>query len=411
MRRLTPFLALTLVACDVADVLRERVRVLTPYERYAQSITSAGLDSTALGRDWLRASDSALKAPLPMALPFREAGFYSRSEARAIAFRFAAVEGQRLEMDLRQMGLPTRLFVDLFQLSTDTLEPFEHLATAEPPDSTPGISLAVRFEVREGGTYLLRMQPELLREGRYEISVRVAPMLAFPVQGAGNRAVQSFFGADRDAGARRHHGIDIFAPRGTAVLAASDGVVRSVSPNNLGGNVVWLADPRRGQTLYYAHLDAHAVRAGAMVRLGDTLGFVGNTGNARGTSPHLHFGIYRRGHGPVDPYPYVRLVTATPARIVVDTSRLGDVVMTGPRPALIRQAPAAGSDAVRSVGRATPLQIVGAHGSWYRVQLATGETGYLVAGALGRALNVRHPADARHLVGDAGSSPDRSQPQ
>jgi murein DD-endopeptidase MepM/ murein hydrolase activator NlpD len=126
----------------------------------------------------------------------------------------------------------------------------------------------------------------------------------------GNPAIQSLFGVERDGGRRAHHGIDIFAPRGTPVIAATDGVVRSTSPNELGGNVVRLSDPRRAQTLYYAHLDRHVVAEGQQVRVGDTLGFVGNTGNARSTPPHLHFGIYVRGRGPINPLRYVRLVTA-----------------------------------------------------------------------------------------------------
>ncbi len=114
--------------------------------------------------------------------------------------------------------------------------------------------------------YVLRVQPELLRSGAYTLTLTTEPSLAFPVSGKSNKAVQSFFGAERDAGARLHKGIDIFAPRGTPVLAATRGVVRSISPNNLGGNVVWLSDSDRGQTLYYAHLDRHNVVEGQRVR-------------------------------------------------------------------------------------------------------------------------------------------------
>ena len=408
MRRLACVLVIALAACNPADVLRERVRVLTPHERYALAITNAGLDSTALGREWLRAGDSALRAAFPATLPFREVGFYSRGEARAVAFRFTLGTGQRLDVELRHEGQPARVFLDLFRAGGDTLSPFEHRVTAEA--ARPGGTLdSLRYEVAEGGVYLLRLQPELLREGRYALSVRVGPILAFPVKGAGNRAVQSPFGADRDGGQRRHHGIDIFAPRGTPVLAATDGVVRSTSPNNLGGNVVWLSDAKRGQTLYYAHLASHAVSEGQRVRAGDTLGFVGNTGNARGTRPHLHFGLYRRGRGPVDPFPYVRLVSATAAPIAVDTAALGRVVLGSARAALVRQAAAAGADSVRSVGRATPLQVVGAQGRWYRVQLASGETGYVTATALGRPIPARHAADAAVLAEDEPEA--RARPQ
>jgi hypothetical protein len=222
----------------------------------------------------------------------------------------------------------------------------------------------------------LRLQPELLRSGRYDIALRVEPTLAFPVEGHGNESVLSPYGVERDGGRRSHEGIDIFASRGTPALAATDGFVRSISPNELGGKVVWLSDERRAQTLYYAHLDSQAVSAGERVHRGDTLGFVGNTGNARTTRPHLHFGIYRPGAGAVDPFPFVRQVQSSLPAVAVDTGRLGTFGMTTAASALV-VAPSATADSLRRVGRDTPLQFVGAAGRWYRVQLADGSAGYL----------------------------------
>ena len=381
---LTPYIAfLGLSACDVPEALRGRVRVLTPHEQYGSALRFTGLDSTALGRDWLLASDSALRAPLEPPIPFHEAAFYSRSEARAVAFRFALARGRRLSVEIWHDGLPVRLFADLFRQREDTMLVFDHQATAERVESAAESRWVMHHEVRDSGTYVLRLQPELLRDGRYELTVRAEPVLAFPVQGGSNRSVQSFFGADRDAGRRQHHGIDIFAARGTPVLAATDGFVRSISPNDLGGNVVWLSDRVRGQTLYYAHLDAHVVTAGQGVRQGDTLGFVGNTGNARTTRPHLHFGIYQRGQGPVDPWPYVRLATVAAAPIVADTARLGTRVVAAQRGALVRREPRTGADSLRTVDSKMPLTVVGAQGAWYRVQLTSGESGYVAARAVG----------------------------
>ncbi|MBC7895229.1 MAG: M23 family metallopeptidase [Cytophagaceae bacterium] len=380
--RSTLIAAIALAACSVPEVLRDRVRVLTPYEQYAEGLKAAGLDSTAVGRDWLLASDSALRAPLTPAVPFREVGFYSRTEARAVAFRFSLVGGQRLEVDIRHEGLPLKLFVDLYREEADSVVSFDHRQTATRPDSTSDAFLTMRYEVRDSGTYVLRLQPELLRDGRYLVEVRTAAILAFPVHGGTNRSVQSLFGVDRDGGRRRHHGIDIFAPRGTPVLAATDGYVRSIEPNALGGNVVWLSDPARGQTLYYAHLDRHAVTAGVRVQEGDTLGFVGNTGNARTTRPHLHFGMYRRGEGPVDPWPWVRIVTATAAKLGADTSRLGTVAMSTARRTPLRRSPGLRADTVQTIDRALQLQIVGVQGGFYRVQLPSGQSGYVPANAL-----------------------------
>ena len=114
-------------------------------------------------------------------------------------------------------------------------------------------------------------------------------------------AIQSRWGAPRDGGARRHEGIDVFAPRGTPVLAGAAGRVSRVQETPIGGRVVWLQTD--AGSLYYAHLDRPLVAAGDRVGAGDTLGTVGNTGNAAATPPHLHFGIY--APRAIDPEPFV----------------------------------------------------------------------------------------------------------
>jgi murein DD-endopeptidase MepM/ murein hydrolase activator NlpD len=113
------------------------------------------------------------------------------------------------------------------------------------------------------------------------------------------------YGAPR-AGTGWHQGNDIFAPIGVPVLAVSDGVLSKVGVNRLGGNRLWLTDDL-GNTYYYAHLSGYAghVADGVRVRAGEIIGYVGNTGQALTTPPHLHFEIHP-GDGPsVDPYPYL----------------------------------------------------------------------------------------------------------
>lgn len=126
----------------------------------------------------------------------------------------------------------------------------------------------------------------------------------FPVFGAG-ATFSSDYGAPR-AGTGWHQGNDIFAPIGVPVLAVADGVFSKVGVNTLGGNRLWLTDDL-GNAYYYAHLSGYAahVADGVRVRGGEIIGFVGNTGQARTTPPHLHFEIHP-GDGPsVDPYPYL----------------------------------------------------------------------------------------------------------
>jgi murein DD-endopeptidase MepM/ murein hydrolase activator NlpD len=279
-----------------------------------------------------------------------------------------------------------RIYLDLFQTTSDSTEPFEHRATAIPlpiTDSAAAI-LGLDHEADRDGTYVLRLQPELLRRGRFELTVATGPSLAFPVEGRGNDAIQSYFGVARDGGARQHAGIDIFAPRGTPVLAATAATVRSTTPNNLGGTVVWLTDQARNQSLYYAHLDSQIVSPGQRVMIGDTIGFVGNTGNARTTPPHLHFGIYRRGRGAVDPLSHVRFTDTTPAAIVADTTLLGAAVTTRLATINLRSAPTTASTVRQQLSQDEPLRVMGAQGDWLRVQLDDGTSGYLVGRAVTR---------------------------
>jgi len=135
-----------------------------------------------------------------------------------------------------------------------------------------------------------------------ELTTEAPPSsLPVPVEGVAPHRLSDTWGAARSGG-RSHEGIDIFAPRGTPVLAATRGVVTRRGDNPLGGHVVTVMGPGR-QWHYYAHLeDWSDVEAGDWVEAGTVLGYVGNSGNAAGTPPHLHYGIYGAG-GALNPYP------------------------------------------------------------------------------------------------------------
>jgi murein DD-endopeptidase MepM/ murein hydrolase activator NlpD len=126
--------------------------------------------------------------------------------------------------------------------------------------------------------------------------------LAMPVKGVSRRQIADTFGAERTGG-RSHSGQDIFARRGTPVYSATEGVVLRVGENDLGGKVVFVYGAG-GRRYYYAHLDDFApeLAAGDVVTTETLLGYVGTTGNAKGTPPHLHFGLYGAG-GAIDPLP------------------------------------------------------------------------------------------------------------
>ena len=272
----------------------------TPHERYARALQEAGLADTALARDWLNAAGRALSNPEPAKLPLTNEVRHLPSEPKAYGYRLDLERGRVLRVDLTVTSSePARIFIDLFAVREGG-QPPRHLASADT-DAT-----ALEYEIDREGTYILRIQPELLRGGTLTIGQRTAAALTFPVSGRTAAAVRSYFLDPRDNNRRDHHGIDIFAPRNTPVLAAADGIVSRVGTNNLGGNVVWVWDPQRRQSHYYAHLERQAVTAGTRIRAGDVVGYVGNSGNARTTPPHLHFGIYQRGEGPIDPLPFVR---------------------------------------------------------------------------------------------------------
>ena len=134
-----------------------------------------------------------------------------------------------------------------------------------------------------------------------------------PVAGVAPSEVRDTFNAPRDGGARRHHALDIFAPVGTPVLSADDGVVLAMKNNRLGGLVIYATDPERRFVYYYAHLSRYQpdLTRGRRLGRGDVIGYVGTTGNADPRWPHLHFqvmlhpGDERYWNGtPIDPLPY-----------------------------------------------------------------------------------------------------------
>lgn len=102
---------------------------------------------------------------------------------------------------------------------------------------------------------------------------------------------------------RLHQGQDIFATRGTPVYSATEGYVWRIGENRLGGNTLMVLGAG-GRVYYYAHLDRHTpeLKVGDAVTTDTILGFVGNTGNAKGTPPHLHFSIYTPS-GAINPLP------------------------------------------------------------------------------------------------------------
>ena len=342
----------------------------TPHERYEHGLRAAALDMTALGRDWLAAANRALESPAVVSPPYSEVSYLDAGEAGAVGYRVSLRRGQRITASFELDGDTTILvFLDMFVMPTGARRNPILLASADTN------SHKIEYVARRDGDYVVRIQPELLRGGRYTVTVEVGGSLGFPVAGHDHGAIRSFWG-DWRVGGRSHRGVDIFAPRGTAVVAATSGTVRSTRPNNLGGRVVWLRD-ELGRAQYYAHLDSQVVRRGDHVEAGDTLGFVGNTGNARTTPPHLHFGI--SGRGWFDPLPALDLPSAPAAQFSGDHELIGTIVRASTDRTRVRVLPAARSRAVANLTLHTPLSVVAGSGRWYRVSLPDGTMGFVEA--------------------------------
>jgi murein DD-endopeptidase MepM/ murein hydrolase activator NlpD len=145
--------------------------------------------------------------------------------------------------------------------------------------------------------------------------------IKMPVEDVTKREIANTWGAPRSGG-RTHEGQDIFAPKGTKVLSATNGYIYKIGENNLGGQTVSVISSG-GRIYYYAHLDSYApgIKVGDPVTTRSLLGFVGTTGNAQGTPPHLHFGVYSFGYSnAINPLPLITDRTA-PAPAPAVTTR------------------------------------------------------------------------------------------
>ena len=327
------------------------------HARYIQMITDAGLSGSVAGSQWLRAGQQSLDQPTDIRLPFSEAGFFPADRPAAAGLRFRVSRGERIRIQVT--STPSRgyqLFAELWHLGPGKPE---LVAAADSSTRT------IDYEVADSGRYVFRLQPELLQPVGYRLEITTAPSMAFPVRSQDNPRAQSFWGADRDGGARAHEGVDIFARKGTPAIAISPGTVTRVNENRLGGKVVFVRPRGVNISLYYAHLDSQLVQAGQEVNTGDIIGLIGNTGNARTTPAHLHFGIYASG-GALDPWPFINVNRSKPAAISADTSQLNQWVSLTSR---FSYTPSDNGINKLALGSGSLVRVLGASGNSYRVEV------------------------------------------
>ncbi|MBK8501885.1 MAG: M23 family metallopeptidase [Saprospiraceae bacterium] len=364
------WLTLLLVSCK-QEIVPIECKPGTDHEDYVHSLEKANLLNTALAKDWLPAAQASLESPVQIQTPYQETFYWAPETPEAQGYIFSVKRGQKILIDLDPQKLDsTQIFMDLFRIEKQSAgDEHVHIASAQKKE------LILGFEPREDGRYLLRIQPELLRGGQYHFIVKVVPSLQFPVLDKTRQAIGSFFGDERDGGRRKHHGIDIFAKRHTPILAPTDGYIRFAGERGLGGQVVWMHDPKRDLKLYFAHLHTIIAKSGQWVELGDTLGLVGNTGNARTTPPHLHFGIYQ--DGPIDPFHFVADLPDKPKNIRSNQNLVGQQVRMRQTAAITLTVPDSMKQDEKMLDQYQMIEIKAAMLSNYRVKLPNGIVGVI----------------------------------
>lgn len=342
---------------------------MSPHDAYAQRLKDAGLDRSSMGSTWLQKSETSVTNALNIDIPYKETGYFSAEKIPATALRFEARRGQQLHINLsKKPSQNFAIYLDL--LEERDANSRKVIASADT------LGLLLNYEVKTTGKYILRLHPELLQSGEYTLSITTGPSLSFPVSAAGKPNIGSFWGDGRDNGGRKHEGIDIFAPKLTPAIAAAEGTVTNVTENKLGGLVVFMRPESRDYTLYYAHLDKQLVQNGQNVRIGDTIGLVGNTGNARTTPAHLHFGIYTSG-GAIDPLPFVDRSIKQPKAISAKLDLLNATARTANANTRLYVQPNEKAMVKTTLPVSTVLQIEAATDGWYKASLPDGTLGYV----------------------------------
>ncbi len=360
---------------------------VTPQEFYEKDLLKEKLDKTAAGQTWFNAGKSVFNDSLFTIVPNQER-FFLGDSTPAQAIRLKIPEGRSLAIStIRNKGDSlSRLFLELYRVKANG----KHQRVEYLKEGTENIY----YENKDDDTLLLRLQTGLNERLTVMISLTTRPTLSFPVAGHGMNSVISAWGAERDGGARSHEGIDIKAKRGTPVVASTDGYITQSGTNNLGGKVVFLSAESSPYALYYAHLDSQFVVSGARVVRGDTLGLVGNTGNAITTVPHLHFGIYARGSGAVNPLPFINDRPEKKSGQPETSKWLGSWVRIKRKSNLFSSASFDNLTKIDALPVDTNLKITGEIAKGYRVETQDGKKGYMPTVPLAPAANDRAAASS-----------------
>ncbi len=314
-------------------------------------------------------------------LPYIESGKFFPKSYPIYSYTIQLQRGDLLSIKIKKDSTSSLSFIDVLSLKDSVYTDLESSKFGEDQ---------LELEIEEDNSYKVIIQPEIEAGSFFTLQINRDPVYLFPVSGGKNSDAQSFWGAQRDGGKRSHEGVDIFAKRGTPVVATVNGRIASSGEKGLGGKQVWLRDTKRGLSLYYAHLDSIAPIKNYQVSAGDTLGFVGNTGNARTTAPHLHFGIYSGYSGAINPYQFIKQNPQLKADIpsFYPENQLG-IVKT--KANLRNSNSLKSSEVIKNLSAGDTIQILGKTEDWYHVKTSHSNNSSFLHSSLAEPLNTKVP--------------------
>jgi len=360
MRLIKPLsflIVLLLFSCSQLEKAENIITGLSEKEQYKKDQNI----SDEIFELWETRISTALNDSLEIELPYLESGELKPRNFAIYSYSTYLIPGEVIEAKIKTDSSSTLIFSELYKKTDSETSKFEKIKSGE------SLAKSLSFEIKERGLYKIVLQPEIEANTPFEIEIKKSPTYLFPVANGNNSDIGSYWGDIRDGGRRNHKGIDIFANKGTPVIAPASGRVGFTGEKGLGGKQVWLRDGKRKQSLYYAHLDSIVPGLGR-VNIGDTLGFVGNTGNAKTTPPHLHFGIYKSGEGAIDPLGFVYL-TEELENIASTQKKISSRLKVNAQTANFRNKPAASNSSVIKKGKIGEiLSVQGKTADWFHVR-------------------------------------------
>lgn len=349
------FIFLLISGCSQLEKAEDLISGLSEKEKYQRDQDI----SDELFSLWESRIQKALNDSIEVEMPYTEAGNLKPKSFHIYSYQAYLKPGEILNTNFKTDFSSTLIFTEIYRRNNQTKK-FEQVLKPKSDNS-------ISYEVEENGLYKVIFQPEIEAHTPFTIQLAILPAYQFPVSGGENADIGSYWGDIRDGGSRDHEGIDIFADRGTPIVATTSGRIGFSGEKGLGGKQVWLRDSKRSQSIYYAHLDSIIPNLNS-VKTGDTLGFVGNTGNAKTTPPHLHFGIYRRNTGAIDPLGFV-YKTETLESAIPKENEIAQQLRVNSTKANLRNKPAASNSKIMKTARNGELLFVqGKTADWYHVR-------------------------------------------